>query len=289
MAVPDRGVHDRWAPLTAPRACRDMDLDGLTASTGIACVWIGHSQHRIVTSAYNAGVRSSFNVPLRKPALLGAGGGAAGEERAALQAQIAASAEVRAAGRRAHPRGRAPARTAGRAGRGQNACAASARKRGPLYARIQARLDKVSAAPQGARSGAGESAQKAGRAGGARSARRLRRPILGDAECHEPGRGWDKQLSTRPRPVRAHRPSLSRPGGRRWRGWTPSTVRSGTCWSRQRRGARSCRRPPRAWRTSSAARGPRARRTRRRRNPGPNKCFIQPSGHGWVSCRPHEG
>ncbi len=139
MAVPDRGVHDRWAPLTAPRASRDMDLDGLTASTGIACVWIGHSQHRIVTSAYNAGVRSSFNVPLRKPALLGAGGGMAGEERTALQAQIAASAEVRASRRRAPLRMPAPARAAGRSGRGRRACAASVRTSGPLYAHIRAR------------------------------------------------------------------------------------------------------------------------------------------------------
>jgi hypothetical protein len=167
-----------------PRACRNADLEGLTASTGVACVWIGRSQHRLVTSAYNAGVRSSFVVPLRPPALLGAGGGAAGEERAALQAQIAASAEARAARRKsAHARS-GPMHVQPGWQRAERVCRLRAEERSSICAHPCA-AGIVGAAPQGRRSGAGESARKAGRAG--RRPERAKAAGAPSGRCGAPG------------------------------------------------------------------------------------------------------
>ena len=78
-------------------AHRDMDLEGLNAHTKVQTVWHNNAQHRLVTSAYNPGVRSALVVQLRPPNVLGAGAAASGgEERAALEAQIQASEQVRA-------------------------------------------------------------------------------------------------------------------------------------------------------------------------------------------------
>ena len=79
------------------RAPRDMDLEGLNAHTKVQTVWHNDAQHRLVTSAYNPGVRSALVVQLRPPKVLGAGAAASGgEERAALEAQIQGSEQVRA-------------------------------------------------------------------------------------------------------------------------------------------------------------------------------------------------
>ncbi len=74
-----------------------MDLDGLSADTGVTNVWHGHTLHRLVTSAYNAGVRSARVIPLRPPSLLAGGPAAGGDERQALEARIALSEQVRRA------------------------------------------------------------------------------------------------------------------------------------------------------------------------------------------------
>ena len=79
----------------APWVHRDLDLEGLNAQTKVQTVWHNNAQHRLVTSAYNPGVRSALVVPLRQPAVLGAGAAASGgEERAALEAQIQQSEQV---------------------------------------------------------------------------------------------------------------------------------------------------------------------------------------------------
>lgn len=74
-----------------------MDLEGLNAHTKVQTVWHNNAQHRLVTSAYNPGVRSALVVPLRTPNVLGAGAAASGgEERAELEAQIQTSEQARA-------------------------------------------------------------------------------------------------------------------------------------------------------------------------------------------------
>ena len=73
-----------------------MDLEGLNAHTRVQTVWHNNAQHRLVTSAYNPGVRSALVVPLHPPKVLGSGAAAGGgEERAALEAQIQASEQAR--------------------------------------------------------------------------------------------------------------------------------------------------------------------------------------------------
>ena len=74
-----------------------MDLEGLNAHTRVQTVWHNGAQHRLVTSAYNPGVRSARVVQLQPPKVLGAGAAAGGgEERAELEDQIRASEQVRA-------------------------------------------------------------------------------------------------------------------------------------------------------------------------------------------------
>ena len=77
-----------------------MDLEGLNANTAVQTVWHNGAQHRLVTSAYNQGVRSALVVPLRPPSVLAAGAAVgAGEERMALEAQIQQSEQVWGLGR----------------------------------------------------------------------------------------------------------------------------------------------------------------------------------------------
>ena len=64
------------------------------ANSGVTSLWHGKSQYRLVTSAYNAGVRSSRIIPLRPPLLLAGDSAAGAGERAALEAQIAAVDQV---------------------------------------------------------------------------------------------------------------------------------------------------------------------------------------------------
>lgn len=74
-----------------------MDLEGLNAHTKVQTVWHNGAQHRLVTSAYNPGVRSALVVQLRPPKVLGAGAAAGGgEERAELEKQIQGSEQARA-------------------------------------------------------------------------------------------------------------------------------------------------------------------------------------------------